>query len=122
MFSNIPNIIPKLRHLKYFDISNNFLQQCGIQPQTLKHDDLFHKLTNLETGEIRYINILTKEVIREPHLYHGDGIKRLAYLHTFQDKTSEFYKKRKTWLSICQVSYMIHYIYFIYLNYVYYII
>eukprot|EP01042_Synura_sphagnicola_P000364 gene364-379_t len=115
-----------MRNLQHLLASNNVLTHLGIHPPLLKPEDMWYKTQNEHTAAVEYSNIFTQEVFSDPSKYDGQGIQRLVYLHKYQvwhiagrfgssifdplhfgssisDPSSKYYKKRKTWLSICQI-------------------
>lgn len=57
------------------------------------------------TGLTLHLNILTFEKVGDILKYNGDGVRKRKELHVFQPQEgSKSYRKRKIWLSICQIQ------------------
>lgn len=75
----------------------------SVPPALLTQEDMWTPVLNRRTGEFVQLNILTKEKVDDVLKYDGAGIKKMKELQVFQPETSSLYRKRKIWLSICQV-------------------
>jgi len=99
----VPSAVVKLPNLRHLDLSKNVLPHFAIQPALLKMADLWFPYVDDLTGEKSFINILTKEKIKHITLYDGKGITKMKALHVFQKYGTTNYRRRKMWLSACQV-------------------
>ena len=64
---------------------------------------MWHKTQDEISAKIWYVNVLTKERVSNPAVYSGDGITKAKELHVYQRPGTLDYRRRKIWLSICQV-------------------
>jgi Leucine-rich repeat (LRR) protein len=104
MFKTIPPVILKLRALKRLNFAFNALQHVAIIPDFLTMDDVWHEGNDPQNGSPIFVNVLTKERIKDPAKYDGGGIRRQKQLHTFQPQGSLGYIRRRVWLSVCHVT------------------
>lgn len=103
LLTRIPSQVIKIRSLKFLDLSHNSLAHLSIIPPLLKPGDLWTRAINTKTGKMDYVNVLTRERVSNPANYSGNGISRAVELHSFQRQGTLAYRRRKIWLSICQV-------------------
>lgn len=105
LFASIPSPVVAMRGLKLLDLSQNMLTHMGIFDPLLTNKDMWNETIDEQNGRMCFINVLTKEKIQKIELYDGRGIQNDPYLHTYQFADSDLiqYRRRKMWLSICQV-------------------
>lgn len=107
LFADFPHAVTLLKNLKKLNLSRNTMLSLAIQPPFLKKEDMWKEVIDKRIGKMVFVNILTKERVRNIELYSGSGMKRAANadLHVFQTggHNTVSYKRRKMWLSICQV-------------------
>ena len=103
LFQAIPPPIVRMRKIKVVNMMRNNVPHLAVQTTLLKPEDLWWQFTDDLTGELKYVNVLTKETIKTIALYDGAGIARAKDLHTFQRPGTAGYRRRKVWLSACQV-------------------
>ena len=104
LFRCIPSEVTKLRALNLLDFSFNGLQHIAIIPAFLPQEAMWHEQGNPVDGTRVYVNVLTKEKVKNPKQYDGKGIRRAAPLHQNQPYGTMNYIRRKVWLSICKVN------------------
>eukprot|EP01038_Epipyxis_sp_PR26KG_P010659 gene10659-14314_t len=99
IFTLIPYGITKLKSIKSINFSKNSMTKLAILPPMMKKVDMWMKVIDRRTGKEVYMNILTKERVREIEFYDGSGIKRAFDLHVFQKPNTLSYRRRKLWLN-----------------------
>jgi Leucine-rich repeat (LRR) protein len=106
LFMNFPYAICRLTQIRVVKFSRNNLNHLAVLPPLLSKEDMFIKTFDSYSGKTTFINILTKERVSHIAKYSGSGIKRQLDLHCFQSddpKNILHYRRRKMWLSVCQV-------------------
>lgn len=95
-----------LKKLKYLDLSNNQLTHLAIQPPLLKPDALWEFILDAEHGKFVYRNILTREKTKNIHNCTTKSIEDDPTFHVYHNinRAPILYRRRKIWLSICQVN------------------
>jgi Leucine-rich repeat (LRR) protein len=102
--SIIPSVLTKLTNLLELNLKANCFSHLAVLPPFLTADAIWHKATDEITGKVVFINVLTKERIRDVGRYKDTGqLARAAELHTFQRPATLNYRRRKIWLSINKV-------------------
>lgn len=104
LYTSIPSATLRIKHLKVLNLSRNAIFHTGILPPLLHPEDLWNEIIDEKSGKKQFVNILTRERVRRIHLYSGTGITRAKDLHSFQTYGTRGYRRRKIWLSICQVN------------------
>lgn len=99
----IPAVVVGMPALKFLDLSRNMLCHMAILAPLLKPNDIWYPYLNEKNGKMGFINILTKEKVAKIEQYTGRGIERDEFLHVFQQPGTPEYRRRKIWLSACQV-------------------
>lgn len=103
-FTNIPVTVVRIKNLKIFIISKNSLAHMAVLHPLLKPKDMWTTVIDHRTGKLIFMNLLTKEKVKVIEDYDGKGIERDRFLHEFQtDPNSRSYRRRKMWLSCCQI-------------------
>ena len=97
--------VANLKKLKYLDISYNQMPHLAILPPLMSPDALWEHITDIKTGRHVYLNILTREKTRSVQRCTTDSIMADPSFHAFQHprRAPLLYRRRKMWLSICQV-------------------
>ena len=103
LFQAIPPPIVRMKNIKVINMMRNNVPHLAVQTTLLKPEELWWQFTDDLTGELKYVNVLTKETIKTIALYDGAGIARAKDLHTFQKQGTTGYRRRKVWLSACQI-------------------
>ena len=67
-------------------------------------EDMWTPVLDRRTGLTLHLNILTFEKVADVLKYDGEGVRKRKELHIFQPEGSKSYRKRKIWLSICQIQ------------------
>ena len=76
----------------------------AVTPKYLVQEDLWIQTVNMRDGSDQFINILTREKVKDIAEYSGKGIQEMASLHTYQPpQASLAYRRRRMWLSVCKV-------------------
>jgi len=103
LFVEMPPPIVKMAKIKNINMMRNVVPHLAVQTTLHKSEALWWPFTDDLTAEKFFVNVLTKEKVKNPSLYNGKGIERAKDLHVFQRKGTTSYRRRKFWLSICQV-------------------
>ena len=104
LFRDIPVSLIHMSELRSLNMSFNMLFHMAVTPKYLTQDDMWVKSVNLRDGSDVYLNILTREKVKDPQQYNGVGIQQEASLHTYQSPENTMaYRRRKMWLSINKV-------------------
>lgn len=103
LFQAIPPPLVKMRCIKSVNLMRNTVPHFSVQTTLLKPDDLWWSFVDDLTADKLFLNVLTKEKVKSIHTYDGKGIQKAKDLHVFQKKGTNGYRRRKLWLSICQV-------------------
>lgn len=99
--SIIPSVLTKMTNLLELNLKANCFSHLAVLPPHMSTDVIWHKATDEITGKIIFINILTKERVRDVARYVDSGaLARTKELHTFQRPNTLNYRRRKIWLSI----------------------
>lgn len=102
--SFLPSVLTKLTSLRDLNLKANCFSHLAMLPPHMSSDIIWHKATDEITGRDVYINILTKERVRDISRYSDNGaIARTKELHTFQRPGTVNYRRRKIWLSVNKV-------------------
>ena len=103
LFMAVPPPIVKMRRIQKINLMRNAVPHLAVQTVLNRPDDLWWPFVDDLTAERFFVNVLTKEKVKAILLYDGKGIEKAKDLHTFQRKGTTGYRRRKFWLSICQV-------------------
>lgn len=99
--SFIPSVLTKMTNLMELNLKANCFSHLAVLPPHLSADVIWHKATDEITGKPVFINVLTKERVRDVGRYSDKGaLARTKELHTFQRPNTLNYRRRKIWLSI----------------------
>lgn len=102
--SIIPSVLTKLTNLMELSLKANCFSHLAVLPPHMHPDIVWHKATDEITGKSIFINILTKERVRDIARYSDNGaLARAKELHTFQRPNTLNYRRRKIWLSVNKV-------------------
>ena len=107
-FATVPSCLTKLANLRDLNMNKNYLQHLGILPMVLmKPRELWHRgfdESNPLNPHFIYKNILTQETVVYVEQYDGYGLQNDPQIHVFQYPGTLAYKRRRMWLSACQVQ------------------
>ena len=99
--SFIPSVLTKLTNLTELNLKANCFSHLAVLPPHMNTDVIWHKATDEITGKNIFINILTKERVRDVGRYSDNGaIGKTKELHSFQRPNTLNYRRRKIWLSV----------------------